>query len=79
MTDVTTPFGLAAPPAKDEILALLDAVRGDAERDEVLAIVIIPISTDKRWATMSAGDISMLELGGLLGRAWLSAMEAVES
>ncbi len=47
------------------------------ERDEVLAVVVIPIRPNKTWSTLSTGDLGMLELGGLLGRAWLTAMETL--
>lgn len=72
------PVRKAEPPAKADILALLDDIRSQVERNEVLALVLIPIGMDKCWSTLSAGDIKMLELGGLLGRAWLTAMEAVQ-
>jgi hypothetical protein len=71
------PLRAAEPPAKAAVLVLLDEVRAQAEAGEVLAVVVIPIGTDKRWSTLSAGDIGMLELGGLLGRAWLTAMETL--
>jgi hypothetical protein len=79
MGDNLSSLKIASAPAKDDILAMLDRVRADVERGEVLAIVIIPIGTDRCWATLSEGDIGMLELSGYLGRAWLTAMQAVGS
>ena len=68
---------MADAPAKDDVLALLDEVRAETERGDVLALVVIPIHPDMQWSTRSAGDIGMLNFGGILGRAWLTAMEAV--
>lgn len=70
---------VADAPAKEQILALLERTRIEVERGEVLAVVVIPVHPNKEWSTRSAGDIGMLELGGMLGRAWLTAMEAVGS
>jgi len=75
----TIPFPIAVSPAKGEMLALLERVRTEIEAGECLAVVILPIHPNKEWSTRSAGDIGMLELGGILGRAWLTAMERLGS
>jgi hypothetical protein len=68
---------IADAPAKDDVFELLERTRLETEQGEVLAVVVIPIHPNKEWSVRSAGDIGMLELGGLLGRAWMDAMEAL--
>lgn len=65
----------AAPLAKQEILALLDAMRQRAERDELLALVVVPIERGGGYDVISRGDIRPSSLAGYLGRAWLDAQD----
>ena len=73
---MSAPFRIAEPPAKADILALLDETRVATEAGEVVAVVVIPIGLNQEWRTRSAGDICMLELAGLLGVAWHAAIES---
>lgn len=67
----------ADAPLKDEILAILERTRLETEGGGVLDVVVIPIHPNKEWSVRSAGNINMLELAGMLGRAWMDAMEAL--
>lgn len=62
---------------KADMLALLEAVRAEIERGDTVSLVLIPIHNDSEWSTRSAGEKSMLHLAGVLGRAWLTANEAL--
>jgi hypothetical protein len=68
-------FKKAEAPHKEAILAMLDEVRADVESGLVVALVMLPILTGNAWRTMITGDVKVLELGGMLGRAWLDVME----
>ena len=67
----------AENPSKKDLLELLDRLRAEVERNEVLALVCIPIKTEDKFCTRFTGKISTLELCGLLGRAWLDAQASM--
>jgi hypothetical protein len=64
---------LAKPPAADGILRLLDELRSEVESGRMLSLVAIPVFTDREFAVRAEGEISVLELSGLLLRATLDA------
>lgn len=67
----------AVSPAKENLLALIDEIRTGIEDGSIISLVAIPIHPDMAFSTRSAGDVSMLKLAGLLGRAWLDANSAL--
>lgn len=77
MSDVRS-FSVPPSPAKDKMLALLEEVRGEIESGQCVSLVIVPIKTERRFDVRSAGDISMTNLAGILGRCWMDAEEALK-
>lgn len=73
-----TKISFAEPPSKDDLLALLDELRAEVETGECLSLVAVPIFSQRRFHVRSAGELSMLQLAGLLGRAWLDAQDALK-
>lgn len=71
-------LSVAEVPAKEDLLALIEELREGVETGEILSIVAIPIYTSRRWSTTAAGNMTMLELAGVLGRAWLDASEELK-
>lgn len=63
---------------KAEILAELAKMRELVEAGEITALFLMPICQQRTWRTISVGDIWMLELAGMLGRAWLDATERLK-
>lgn len=71
-------LAVAEVPAKADLLELIEQLREGVESGQVLSMVAIPIY-GMGWGTLSAGNISMRELAGVLGRAWLDATEALKA
>jgi hypothetical protein len=63
---------------KAEMLAELEKQRALIESGEIIALFLMPIGRERTWRTISVGDIWMLELAGMLGRAWLDATERLK-
>lgn len=78
MSDVRS-FSVPPSPSKEKMLALLDEVRGEIKSGQCISLVIVPIKTERRFDVRSAGDISMTNLAGILGRCWLDATEALKT
>jgi len=78
MSSEVVQFKTAETPAKDEILAYLQECIEEVKKGEVLALVLIPIHPNRHFSIRSVGDIRMLELAGLLGRAHFDALTALE-
>lgn len=78
---MTTPIHLktAESPAKADLLAMLDTLRTEVESGETIALVAVPVHVSREWSTRSAGEVSMLMLAGMLGRAWMDATEALKT
>jgi predicted HTH domain antitoxin len=68
----------AKNPSKEALLALVDELRGEIERNECLALIVVPLFNEHRFHVRSAGSISMAKMAGLLGRAWMDATQALE-
>lgn len=60
---------VAEPPGKREVLAMLDELRVEVESGHTIAIVVITVSSARQWSTLCNGDISVLEMCGLIGCA----------
>ena len=71
-------LALAQAPAKQDMLGMLDKLRGEVERDEVLSLFALSIRAGDQFDMSSAGEIKATSLAGMLGRAWMEAIHAIE-
>jgi len=67
----------AQPPAKEDQIRLLDLLREEVERGEVICLFVLKVRAGQQFDVNSAGEISMATLAGMLGRAQLDALEAM--
>ena len=67
----------AEPPAKQSQLRMLDLLRDEVERGEVICLFALTIRAERQFDVTTAGDIDMSTLAGMLGRAQLDALEAM--
>jgi DNA-binding transcriptional ArsR family regulator len=74
-----TQLEIAKSPAKERILKMLDTLRDEVERGEILALLALTIRTDEEFDVISVGEIRLATLAGMLGRAHLDALEAMRS
>lgn len=77
MEDNVARLELAQPPGVGELLRVLDLLRGEVERGEIMAMVVISIRAEQTFDVTSSGDIHLATLAGMLGRAHLDALEAM--
>ena len=78
MTETTiATLAPAQPPAKESQIRMLDLLRGEVERGEVICLFALTIRAGQQFDVTSAGEISMATLAGMLGRAQLDALEAM--
>lgn len=77
MEDNVARLELAQPPGAGELLRVLDLLRGEVERGEIMAMVVISIRAEQEFDVTSSGDIHLTTLAGILGRAHLDALEAM--
>lgn len=77
MSDNITALTTAQPPAKESQLRMLDLLRQEVERGEVICLFALTIRAEKQFDVTSAGEISMATLAGMLARAHLDAVEAM--
>lgn len=78
MSEIAT-LKTADAPDKAEMLAMLDKARQEVEDGITVALVLLPVHVGDQWSTRVSGDIKMLKLSGILGRAWLAANERIGS
>ncbi len=64
---------IAEPENKDKLLALIDELREQVVNNEIVALVAIPVMPDRVWGVHMIGEITALEISGMLGRAWFNA------
>jgi hypothetical protein len=60
---------------KKRMLELLDQARAEVESGEAVGILIVPLLSGSRFDVRYTGEITNVQLAGLLGRAWLDAQE----
>ena len=48
------------------MLAMLDRVRAEIERGDTVALIMLPVHPGRTWSTRTAGDMSHLEIVGML-------------
>lgn len=62
---------------KAAMLDLLDAARAEIERGDTVALVMLPVHPGRQWSTRAAGDMTMLEIIGMLAVAQDSAVRRI--
>lgn len=77
MSENITTLSVAQPLAKERQLAMLDLLREEVERGEIVCLFVMTIRIGQEFHVSTAGDISMATLAGMLGRAQLDALEMV--
>jgi hypothetical protein len=73
-----TRLELAQAPAKEMILRMLDQLRAETERGEIITLVALTIRPGEAFDVSSAGEVRLTTLAGMLGRAHLDALQAIE-
>lgn len=74
-----TRLEIAQSPAKERMLKMLDKLREEVARGDVISLLALTIRTGEQFDVDVAGEIRMAALAGILGRAHLDALEAMES